>query len=39
MNIVFLDRNTLAGDIRLSCDPLPAVQYREYPTTTPVPQS
>ncbi len=33
MNIVFLDRNTLAGDIRLAIDQLPAVQYREYPTT------
>lgn len=35
MNIVFLDRSTLTGDIRLALDALPAAQYREYPTTSP----
>lgn len=35
MNIVFLDRKTLVGDIRLSFDQLPAAQYREYPMTSP----
>lgn len=35
MNIVFLDRNTLSDDIHLAFDPLPAVQYREYSTTSP----
>jgi glycerate dehydrogenase len=35
MNIVFLDRKTLAGDIRLGFEQLPAVQYREYPMTSP----
>ena len=35
MNIVFLDRKTLAGDIRLGIEQLPAVQYREYAMTSP----
>ncbi len=35
MNIVFLDRTTLTGDIRLAMDQLPVAQYREYPTTSP----
>ncbi len=35
MNIVFLDRKTLAGDIRIGFDQLPAARYREYPMTSP----
>ena len=35
MNIVFLDRNSLAGDIRLAFDALPSAQYREYSATLP----